>query len=99
MAALTIVIIGWTGVTVYVERTGPAKLWTFESANSKKAALVIFDPDPFYNLDEHVCISFGKALAEGEINAQVATVAAAEKLKAKRLRCYRILCQHLQLAA
>lgn len=83
VAALILVVVGWTALTIYVETTGPSKQWAFESGNAKKTALVIFDPDPFYNLDEQVCKSFGKALAESEINAQVATVAAAEQFKSK----------------
>jgi hypothetical protein len=83
VAALTLVIIGWTALTIYVQITGPSKQWTFESPGAKKTALIIFDPDPFYNLDEQVCISLAKALAENKINAHVATVAAAEQLRSK----------------
>jgi hypothetical protein len=51
IAALILVIAGWTALTLYVETTGSSKQWVFESVNAKKTALVIFDPDPFYNLD------------------------------------------------
>lgn len=84
IATLVLVFMGWTALTLYVETTGPSQAWTFESENGKTTALVVFDPDPFYNLDEQICISFGKALAESGINVQVATVAAAKKLKPKK---------------
>jgi hypothetical protein len=83
VASLILVIIGWSGLTMYVETIGPSKYWTFESVSANKNALIIFDPDPFYNLDEQVCIAFGKAVAENGINAQIATVAAAEQFKSK----------------
>jgi hypothetical protein len=84
IATIVLVIIGWTALTIYVEKTGPSRQWTLESENGQSTALVVFDPDPFYNLDEQVCLSFGKALAENGINVQIATVAAAEQLKSKK---------------
>ena len=81
LATVIIVSIGWTTLTVYVETAGPSKQWTFQSENAKRNAIVVFDPDPFYNLDEQVCMSFGKALSENGFRVQVATVAAAEQFK------------------
>lgn len=76
-----LIAIGWTAMTFYVEATGPAKRWRLESTNGKNSALVVFDPDPFYNLDEQICISFGKSLKESGFDVDVATVAAAEQFK------------------
>lgn len=62
-----------------MEKTGPAKEWDLGSISDKKA-LIIFDPDPFYNLDEKVCLSFARSLSKNKFTVKVATVAAAEKL-------------------
>jgi hypothetical protein len=77
IATVILIIIGWAALTIYVETTGPSKQWSLETINGKNRALVVFDPDPFYNLDEQICISFGKALEESGIDVHVATVAAA----------------------
>lgn len=30
--------------------------------------LIVYDPDPFYNLDEKLCRAFAKGLAKNDIN-------------------------------
>jgi hypothetical protein len=82
--ALLFIIVGWTALTIYVESTGPSKQWRFGNENDNKKALLIFDPDPFYNLDEQICISIGKALADSSFDVQVATVAAADQFKSEQ---------------
>lgn len=47
---------------------------------SIKKALVIYNPDLFYNLDEHICIAFAEGLFENGWYSKVATVSLAEKL-------------------
>ena len=51
--------------------------WQYgESVN--RSVLIVFDPDPIYNLDEQVCKTLGKVFAENNYHAVVASVAAAE---------------------
>ena len=77
---LILFIIVWATITVYVEKTGPEKQWTLEGSDTR-TALIVYDPDPFYNLDEQVCLAFGKSLADNGITVTIATVAAAQSLK------------------
>lgn len=77
IAALTIGAV-WTFLTVWAERTGPKRSWQLGSPTAKKRALVVYDPDPFYNLDEQVSRSFGQALADQGIRVTIASVATAE---------------------
>lgn len=67
---------------MYVEKKGPAKQWTIGGGHGK-SALIIYDPDPFYNIDEQVCLAFGKALSNENLKVTIATVAAAEALEGK----------------
>lgn len=78
-ATLVILALGWIALTIYVEKTGPWKQWVLGEGNGKRL-LIIYDPDPFYNLDEQVCLSFGKAVADQNLNVRVVTVAAAEEV-------------------
>jgi len=73
------ILVGWLILTVYVEREGAAKEWTFGTPGSTHKALIIFDPDPFYNLDEKVCASFARALSENGFQIDMQTVAIAER--------------------
>lgn len=82
MLIITLVILGiWGMLTIWAEMPGPAKSREYGFASSPKKVLVVYDPDPIYNLDEQLCIAFGKTLAEHNIYAYVATVKAANDLK------------------
>lgn len=81
VATLLITLLGWCIITMYVQMIGPAKKWIIGRKTYQQKALIIFDPDPFYNLDEQVCMAFGKALASDGVAVTIATVAAAESLE------------------
>jgi hypothetical protein len=80
ITAITITIL-WIIVTIVAESNGGSETWRLGNANSSKKALIIFSPDPFYNLDEQVCKSIGKGLAENGYCVDINTVAAATSLK------------------
>jgi hypothetical protein len=82
-----LVAICWLLLTLYVERKGPAKKWIFGSENGEKV-LIVYDPDPFYNLDEKICKSFANALAEEHMHVTVATVAATDNMETKSFDVY-----------
>ena len=79
LTTLGVIALVWTVLTIYVELDGPSKEWNFGNGEREKV-LIVFDPDPFYNLDEMVCLSFAKALAEKQVSVKVVTVAAAERV-------------------
>ncbi len=78
--AILVIAILWTILTFIVERKGPEKSVEFGTADSKNRALIVYDPDPFYNLDEKISESFAKGLAQKGWFAQVATVSSATKI-------------------
>lgn len=80
IATTLLILVSWVILTIYVEQTGPAKQWMFGKSYGKKT-LIVFDPDPFYNLDEQVCVAFGKAIASDSMAVTIATVAAAKHLE------------------
>jgi hypothetical protein len=69
----------WIVVTFWAESTGAKKSWELGNKASTKKVLIVFDPDPFYNLDEQVCHSFGQALSENGLYVRIATVKAAKE--------------------
>ena len=75
-----IFIFVWGVLTLIVEKKGAANRTMFGAEKNVGTALIVYDPDPFYNLDEQVCNSFAQGLAEKSWKAEVITVAALEKL-------------------
>jgi hypothetical protein len=82
------IAISWAQLTLWVEREGEPESWTYGAASLQTTALIVYDPDPFYDLDKQVCISFGKNLAANGIYTTVATVAAARKLTDQTYNVY-----------
>lgn len=70
----------WTFLTLFAEVKGKEKLFLFGDSSSKHTALLVYNPDLFYNLDQQVCSSLAQTLAGQGWHAKVATVAAAEKM-------------------
>lgn len=91
LITLSIIITFWTLLTYYVEQPGPAKAWYLDSTYHAKKILIVFDPDPIYNLDEQVCLSFGKGLVNKNIGVTVVTVAAVDQINLNSFDGY-VLC-------
>lgn len=70
----------WIALTIYVELPGKPEMFTYGNAASDNTALIVYDPDPFYNLDEQLCKSVAKGLARETWQVRVATVKAADEI-------------------
>ena len=81
VTGITLLAVGavWTALTIWAESAGPKRSWKLGNQAAKKRALIVYDPDPFYNLDEQVSRSFGQALADNGVQVTVATVKAVEE--------------------
>lgn len=90
ITGITVLAIGafWTFLTIWAERAGPKRSWQLGSPNAQKKALIVYDPDPIYNLDEQVSRSFGQALADQGMRVTVATVAAAPDVNNQPIDLY-----------
>jgi hypothetical protein len=71
------ILIGWTLLTLWVEREGNPVMEILGAPDHHPHALIVYDPDPFYNLDYRVCRTFGQVLADSGWAVTIATVAAA----------------------
>src|SRR3954468_11385952 len=88
LLTLTIVAIAWTALTLFVETAGTTRNETFGKADAVRKALIVYDPDPFYNLDQRVCSGFEKGLEGNGWFIQVMSVAAAKKIDPSRFDLY-----------
>jgi flavodoxin len=77
IAALTIAVV-WTALTVWVEMPGKKESVTLGSETDSLRVLIVYDPDPIYNLDEQVCRGIAKGLIENHIQVVLATTKAAK---------------------
>jgi len=75
---IIIVLILWLILTVWVQYAGGEKAAIVGNEDAAKRALIVYNPDPFYNLDEQVCKSFAEGLVGHGFTTKVATVKAAQ---------------------
>lgn len=75
-------------LTVWVEKEGPYDKWNMGNIYATKKALILYDPDPFYNLDQQVCESIASVLADNDYNVTIATVAAVNDIKTTDYQLY-----------
>lgn len=80
---LGIIALVWIGLTVWVEAEGPSNLTKFTTPYDSLQVLIVYDPDPIYNLDEQVCLNVAMGLSNQHVAATVATVKATDVLDFK----------------
>lgn len=61
-------------------RKGEAIVWETGDKTASRRAILIYNPDPFYNLDEQLCKTFAATLSDRDWYAQVLTVKASEAI-------------------
>lgn len=81
LKVIAMIALIWLGLTLWVEMDGPARAWEVGEGGWTKSALIVFDPDPIYDLDRQLCQAFAEGLAEQGIQSTIATVAAAEEME------------------
>ena len=75
---LVAAILLWAALTLWAETKGGSKQNIMGAGNTQGLVLIVYDPDPFYNLDEQVCMAMGEVLAKAGYTVTVSTVAAAK---------------------
>jgi flavorubredoxin len=73
MVSLLAVVFTWLILTVYVQLAGKPKHYSIENQNAILKAVVVFNPDPFYDLDEEVCVAFAEGLRFEGFSVDVAS--------------------------
>lgn len=63
----------WTALTIWAEVAGKQQVKEVVAEEGNLTALILYNPDPIYNLDEQVCISFAEGLQELGISSKIVT--------------------------
>lgn len=84
----SIILVIWTLLTLIVERKGAENITIIGEPTSEQKVLILYDPDPFYNLDEQIGRSFAESLAESGWLSKVITVSAASDLNNEQFNLY-----------
>ena len=58
----------WILLTLWVQRTSANKTWQLGNAAKGPLALIVFNPDPIYNLDEQISLAFGQRPGQTQIS-------------------------------
>lgn len=68
-------LVVWAILTIWAEQPRIAPGMDFGPADSRLHAWVVYNPDPFYNLDRQVCEAFASAMAGAGWHVRVRTLA------------------------
>lgn len=63
----------WTALTFWVEIAGKQQVVQKIAENERAKALILYNPDPIYNLDEQVCSAFAKGLQKIGVSSTIVT--------------------------
>jgi hypothetical protein len=85
------IVVAWGLLTLWVEAEGTEYTWSTGNPASESKVLIVYDPDPIYDLDKKVCASLAEGFKEKNIFVTIATVAAARKLDCQTYGTY-VLC-------
>lgn len=78
----------WTILTLFVEKKGPEITINIGQSKSNQKALILYDPDPFYNLDEQISKSFAQGLEEKGWASKIVSIASAKNLEDEQFDLY-----------
>ncbi len=73
------IVLVWAGLTLWAQYSGKESVTNFAASPSLGSALIVYNPDPIYNLDEQVCRSFAEGLRMERISSVLATVTSARE--------------------
>ena len=71
----------WIVLSVIVGRKGVEKVVTVGEINTQYKALILYNPDPIYDLDNQITRAFAAGLSENGWGSKIATVAAFDRVK------------------
>jgi hypothetical protein len=69
----------WVALTLWAQYSGGRHSATDCGQAAQPQVLIIYNPDPIYNLDEQVCTAFAQGLSAQNVCAKVSTVKEARK--------------------
>ena len=75
---IAFILLAWVILTVIAQLRGEARVWKYNNDNNNKKALIVYNPDIFYNFDEQVCKAFAEEIKHMQVT--VATVAAVDTM-------------------
>ena len=80
LKVILVFLLLWIIIALMVETEGPYRKTEIGRQTSTNKVLIVYDPDPFYNLDQQLCESLGNVLANNNFNVTIASVAAVNQL-------------------
>lgn len=88
LSTITFLALLWLTLTLLVHRKGPEHILMLGELTNSQKALIVYNPDLFYNLDEQVCTAFANGLSENGWFAKITTIRTAEILENESFDLY-----------
>lgn len=64
----------WAALTLWANYSGKQQTFTIGNAAARRNALILYNADPFYNLDEQVCRRVAEGLSHHDFSSKIATI-------------------------
>ncbi len=78
----------WVGLTFWAELAGKQQIQHFPADNATRSALLLYNPDPIYNLDEQIGLALADELKNHGISSTLATNRKVNKLENQAFDVY-----------
>lgn len=88
LSTISFLALLWLTLTLLAQHKGPEHILMLGELTNSQKALIVYNPDLFYNLDEQVCTAFAKGLSENSWFAKVTTIRTAEILENESFDLY-----------
>lgn len=79
LLGIFIMLLLWLIASLYVRTHRDALFWSLGDKTSHRKAILVYNPDPFYNFDDQLCKSFATTLSENNWYAEVLTIKAVKE--------------------
>jgi hypothetical protein len=84
LGSIVAFLLAWLLSTFWVQYAGDAVIVRLGDQGAPRRALIVYNPDPIYNLDEQVTRSFAEGLLENDIASEIRTVQATPATESER---------------
>ena len=78
LIAIGFILTCWLVLSLYVQREAAAKTIWLGREDSERQVLIVYDPDPIYNLDEQVGMAIAESLSQNDWAVALKTVRATD---------------------
>lgn len=85
---IAVILLAWGFLTIIAQRQRDGERKNFGSPEAQYFATILYNPDPFYNLDQQVSEAFAAAIAGDDWQVEVMPVAQADRVNMRLVNLF-----------